>query len=199
MNTSKAGRPGYFNTPSVLFSNAIVFALGGSLLQLGEHLLSDQYYPNAHLEMQQDLKHALVNYYDFLVAYQNLLRDGGIFNRPAIVVANRTCCVNHWPPQPGNIVLIGKETGNKQIVHLINFMDTESLDWHDPDSKRPEPLRQNNLTIVHSTNRTVKKIWFASPDVNYGSSTEISFTQRDTEVVFTIPSLKYWSMIVINY
>ena len=199
MNQGLADRPGYFNTHSVLLTNAVIFALGASHLGLGEHMLSSANYFNNNLQMTYDLQAALVSYYDFLVAYQNILRDGGSFNRPAIVVANRACCVNHWPPQPGNIVLIGKEIDTRQVIHLINFFDIESLDWQDPMGQKPQPERLQNPVIVHSTNRTVKNIWFASPDVNHGSSQTIDFTQDDTNVIFQIPSLTYWSMVVIEY
>ncbi len=199
MNKGLSKEPGYFNTHSVLLTNAVIFALGASHLELGEHMLSSEVYYNDNLQMSNKLQTALVSYYDFLVAYQNILRDGGTFNRPAIVVANRACCVNHWPPQPGNIVLIGKEIDNRQVVHLINFLDIESLDWQDPMGLKPEPENLQNVTIMHSTNKTVKKIWFASPDLNHGSSQMIDFTQDDTNVIFQIPSLTYWSMIVIDY
>lgn len=199
MNTEVPTQRSKLNTPAILFTQAVISAFGASLFSVGEHFISDTYLPNARLEMSSELSKSLISYYDFLVAYQNLLRGEGTFNRPAILVVNRTCCVNHWPPQAGNIALIGKESENRQVIHMINFMDTESLDWADSSGQKEIPIRQNNLTIVHSTPRHVKKVWYASPDLNYGSAMELSFRQTDNQVVFTIPSLKYWSMMVVDY
>jgi dextranase len=39
MNYNKAENPGSFNTPSVLFTDAVIFAFGGAHLELGEHML----------------------------------------------------------------------------------------------------------------------------------------------------------------
>lgn len=71
MNYDLANNKGYFNTPSVLMTNSVIFAFGGAHLELGEHMLGKEYFPNNNLSMKDDLKNSLVNYYDFLVAYQN--------------------------------------------------------------------------------------------------------------------------------
>src|SRR5690606_30697926 len=70
-------REGNFNTPAVLLADAVIFAFGGSHLELGEHMLSSEYFPDASLTMDPELTRALKEYYDFMVAYQNLLRGGG--------------------------------------------------------------------------------------------------------------------------
>jgi len=199
INSERGRRPEYFNTPTVLFTNAVIFAFGGSRMELGEHMASNKYLPDLSYQMNNELKGSLLNYYDFLVAYQNLLRDGGVFNKPSIVVANRACCTSHWPPIKDNIAVVGKNFDTMQVVHMINFLDVKSFSWQNNTNDIPAPVRQNNLTIVHSTNRAVSKIWFASPDVNHGSSSSLDYLQTDTEVVFTVPSLDYWSMFVIEY
>src|SRR5690606_18054372 len=80
MNYNLANNKGYFNTASVLMTNAVIFAFGGSHIELGEHMLGKEYFPNNNLQMKQELKTARIKYYDFLTAYQSLLRDGGNFN-----------------------------------------------------------------------------------------------------------------------
>ncbi|MCF8346867.1 MAG: glycoside hydrolase family 66 protein, partial [Bacteroidales bacterium] len=77
VNYDLANNKGYFNTASVLMTDAVIFAFGGSHLELGEHMLGKEYFPNDNLDMKADLIQALVRYYDFMTAYQNLLRDGG--------------------------------------------------------------------------------------------------------------------------
>ena len=70
---------GEFNTPSVLMADAVIFAFGGAHLELGEHMLSSEYFPSTKLSVSSELESKLLEYYDFLTAYQNVLRDGGDF------------------------------------------------------------------------------------------------------------------------
>ena len=47
MNYNKADNRGEFNTPGVLLTDAVMFALGGSHLELGgDHMLCKEYFPN---------------------------------------------------------------------------------------------------------------------------------------------------------
>src|SRR5690606_10939600 len=103
MNYNLANNSGYFNTPGVLLTDAVIFAFGGSHLELGEHMLVKEYFPNDNLQMKDDLKSSLINYYDFLVAYQNLLRDGGDFNAPVLTCSNNIVSLYNWPPENGKI------------------------------------------------------------------------------------------------
>lgn len=57
------------NTPGALLTDAVMFALGGSHLEMGDHMLTREYFPAAPLAMSDELKTALVRYYDFLTAY----------------------------------------------------------------------------------------------------------------------------------
>lgn len=45
---------GYFNTPGVLMANAAIHAWGGAHLELGEHMLTTEYFPNSSLAMKGD-------------------------------------------------------------------------------------------------------------------------------------------------
>ncbi|MNE34482.1 Cycloisomaltooligosaccharide glucanotransferase precursor [compost metagenome] len=199
MNYNLASDKGYFNTPGVLFTDAVIFAFGGSHLELGEHMLGKEYFPNNNLQMKDDLKVAMVNYYDFLVGYQNLLRDGGTFNDPVVSSADGKIKLNNWPPQSGQVSVIGKLVGNKQVVHLINFATASHFDWRDTNGTQTAPQLLNAVKVKVQAEKAVKKIWFATPDSNSGASAQLEFTQSGNEVSFTLPSLKYWDMVVIEY
>lgn len=57
MNYDKAGSgTGEFNTPGVLLTDAVIFALGGSHLELGDHMLCREYFPSTALQMNDVLK-----------------------------------------------------------------------------------------------------------------------------------------------
>lgn len=44
----------------------------------------------------------------------------------------------------------------------------------------------------------VSHVWVASPDNLGGVPQELSFSQNGSSISFTLPSLKYWDMIVIE-
>jgi dextranase len=198
MNYDLANNTGFFNTPVVLLADAVIFAFGGSHLELGEHMLGKEYFPNSNLQMRPELITALTAYYDFLVGYQNLLRDGGSFNTPSIVNTNNKMNLNAWPPQTGQVSIIGKSFADKQVLHFINFANANSLNWRDANGSQREPSTITDAKMEFTTSRTVSKVWMASPD-NSGVATTIAHTRTGNFVSFTIPSLKYWDMVVVEY
>jgi dextranase len=195
VNYNLADNAGQFNTPGVLFADAVIFVFGGAHLELGEHMLAKEYFPNSNLRMPEDLKKSVIEYYDFLVAYQNLLRDGGTFNNPEIKATDSKVFIKTWPPQTGAVSVIGKSIGNRQILHLINFM-TNSLDWRDTNGTKSVPELIYDLKLAYSTNQNVSRVWFASPDLNYGSPIELDFQKNNNHLTFIVPSLRYWDMIM---
>ena len=44
----------------------------------------------------------------------------------------------------------------------------------------------------------MSKVWTASPDVNGGSPQSLDFHQADGYLTVTLPSLKYWTMLVLE-
>jgi dextranase len=199
MDYDLAGSPGYFNTPGVLFTDAVIFAHGGSHLELGEHMLGKEYFPNNNLQMRGDLKTAMVSYYDFLTAYQNLLRDGGTFNNPAITAGDTKTRLNNFPPVTGQVSVIGRDLGTKQVIHLINFANANSFDWRDRNGTQTAPVPVTNGRFNFTSTKTIKKIWVASPDIDGGASKTLAYTTSGNSVTFTLPMLKYWDMIVVEY
>ena len=68
-----------FNPATVRMLDCVVFASGGSRIELGNggNMLSDEYFPaDGKKRMDDGLRSAVDRLYDFLVAYENLLRDG---------------------------------------------------------------------------------------------------------------------------
>lgn len=186
------------NTPGALFTDAVMFALGGSHLEMGDHMLTREYFPAAPLAMSDELKTALVRYYDFLTAYQNWLR--GVSSKAAysahVSVNGNT--VKAWPPQANSIVTFAKTVGNSDVVHFLNFSNTSDLSWRDLNGTRQKPTRKNNLAVTIQTNRKVSKLWVASPDSHAGAVQELSFEQIGNQLTFTLPSLEYWTMVVME-
>src|SRR5665647_1939574 len=198
MNYNIADHPGFFNTPGVILTDAVIFSFGGSHLELGEHMLGKEYFPNGNLQMKDDLKSAMISYYDFLVAYENLLRDGGTFNTISLNCTTGKMSIGAWPPQSGKVAVQGKTVGNRQIFHLINFANAAHFDWRDANANQTVPNILSGANLEATINHPVTKVWVASPDINFGVPQILSFTQDGNTVKFTLPQLKYWDMLVIE-
>ena len=199
MDYNVANSTGYFNTPGVLLTDAVIFAYGAAHLEMGDHMLCKEYFPNNNLQMKPDLQQAMIHYYDFLTGYENLLRDGGTFNIPDIISSDGKTLLNYFPPHNGSISVIGKDMGDKQIIHLINFANASSFDWRDTNGNQTTPNTLQNISYILTTDKPVKKLWMASPDINDGALQQISFTTSGNAVSFKLPSLQYWDMIVADY
>lgn len=189
---------GSFNTPGVLLADAVIFAFGGSHLELGEHMLSREYFPFSNLHMEDKLKTSLKEYYDFMVAYENLLRDGGTFSIPIITSLEKGLDLNNWPPVYGTISAIGKQFDNKQVIQLLNFDGVSTLEWRDNNKSQTAPFASNDFDISIDSKNPVSKVWFASPDYNGGASQELEFEYSENQLKITVPYLEYWSMLVIE-
>ena len=194
----KKGR-GYFNTPGILMANAAIHAWGGAHLELGEHMLCTEYFPNSNLTMQGVLKKAMVTYYDFITGYENLLRDGGDFFGATVSSLDGKMTLNQWPPVRNQIATIGKRIGKTDVIHLLNYTNAIHLDWCDADGDQAEPSLIEAAKLKVKANGTVKAVWMASPDVKGGVSGALSFTQNGADIEVELPSLKYWTMIVLEY
>lgn len=199
MNYDLASGQGFFNTPGVLLTNAVILSFGGSHLELGEHMLGKEYFPNNNLQMRGDLRDAMVAYYDFQTAYQNLLRDGGEMNNLSVQCTDNKFQVSAWPPQSSKVAAFGRVLSNKQVVHLINFGSATSMLWRDNNGTQPYPQKYSEIELDISSERLVKSIWFASPDHQHGVPVALDFSQNGAKVSVKIPVLYFWDMIVLEF
>ena len=197
-NLGTKGR-GYFNTPGVLMANAAIHVWGGSQLQLGEHLLCNEYFPNSNLTMQGELKIALIGYYDFITAYENLLRDGGEFIGVKAESADGKVNLNVWPPVRNSIATVGKRVGKRDVVHFLNYTNAVHLDWCDTEGNQQEPTEFSDVAVRIPAKGAVKSVWVASPDFNGGVSQSLEFKNAGGFVEVVLPKLHYWDMVVIEY
>ncbi|MBE0651303.1 MAG: glycoside hydrolase family 66 protein [Bacteroidales bacterium] len=199
MDYNLANNPGYFNTPGVIMTDAVIFAFGGDHLEMGEHMLGKEYFPNNNLQMKGDLRDAMVHYYDFMVAYENLLRDGGTINNPVVACTDGKISVNQWPPRLGSVAVTGRDLGNRQVIHLLNYAGANSLEWRDTNGTQTTPQAFADVKLSFQTSKTVKKVWIASPDYQDGVPQILDFTQTPGGISFTLPGLQYWDMVVVEY
>ena len=193
---------GDFNTHGVLLTNAVMFALGGSHLELGDHMLCKEYFPNNSLSMTSTLKTAIVRYYDFMTAYQNLLRakgtDAEFSTTMTCTDASKRITLNAWPPQKSAVTYYAKNVAGKQVFHLLNFINADELSWRDLRGTMPTPRLISSAPLNLKVSTKVNKVWVASPDFHGGAPQELTFEQNGENLTFTLPSLRYWTMIVVE-
>ncbi len=195
LNYDLADSPGAFNAPGVLLADAVIFAFGGAHIELGEHMLGKEYFPNNNLQTPASLTNQLTHYYDFLVGYQNLLRDGGEFGDNPLRSTNTA--INMWPAQQGSVSVVNKSVGESEVFHLLNFTDATHMQWRDTDGTQPEPTGLSGIQLQFHSQKKLSKLWAASPDHSGGAPSDLGFSQLPNGlVVATLPSLKYWSMVV---
>lgn len=187
---------GTFNTPAVLLADAVIFALGGSHLELGEHMLSNEYFPNDSMKMSSDLQQALVRYYDFLTGYENLLRCGGERYSPNL--SSDSVKLAEWGPVKGSVNTVAFRVGDRIVIHLLNFAAAKHLDWRDDSHNQAEPPLYTDIDLSIRSSREVKNVWVASPDVDGGVPKSVQWKSSGMKIDVTVPSLQYWTMIVIE-
>ncbi len=211
------GKEGQFRTSSALFGNATIFALGGSRIELsGDHMLYTEYFPDNKRRMSNELQKSIIHYYDFLVAYENYLRDGNA--ETSVNMTMEGVNVAAWDfsepdptkekaedqtigPKPYSVNTYSTTKGNVTAIQLLNYSNFSRDNFNIRDIKEtmPEPNVLLNKKIVLDDAAPVSRIWVASPDCFGGAPQEVVFTQNNGKVTFTLPSLEYWTMVVVEH
>ncbi len=209
-----------FNTPGIVMADAVMFALGGSHLELGgDHMLCREYFPYAGMKWHNQIEDWMTRYYDFLTAYENLLRDQWT-EKTGVKATCSTVTINTWEPVANQVTLLAREVNGRQVVHLLNFTQEDGatslsplgepeganylLCWHDNQAIRPWPKRFEALSIKLtglSGMGKVRRIWIASPDYCGGAMQELTdykYASASGTITLTLPSLQFWTMIVIE-
>ena len=84
------------------------------------------------------------------------------------------------------------------MIHLLNFSQANSLSWRDLNGTMPEPQTVESATVEIVTQEPVDRVWMASPDINGGAVRELAFEQTASGISVTLPSIKYWDMLVLE-
>ena len=201
-----------FNTPGVVMADAVMFALGGSHLELGgDHMLCSEYFPSNDMRWHSQIEDWMTRYYDFLTAYENLLRDKWT-EKTGVRATCSNVTINTWEPIANQVTMLAREVNGRQVIHLLNFTHEDNttadndymLCWHDNMAARPWPKRFENLSI-RLTGMTgmgkVRRIWVASPDYCGGAMQELTdykYYSSSGTISLTLPSLQFWTMIVVE-
>lgn len=201
MNYKRADSKGKFNDNSVRLADAVIFAAGGSHIELGDTgMLGKEYFPNNNLQMTDTLCSAMRNYYDFLVGYENLLRDGLTEVDNKIEIDRLQVSDNG---EANTIWAYSKEKEGYEVIQLINLNGIKDSSWRDDYANYPAPSFKTDLKLKYYTKDfSIKNIYLASPDIEGGKSVELNYTVKENDgekyVEINIPELYYWDMIYVE-
>lgn len=190
-----------FNPATVRMLDCVVFASGGSRIELGNggNMLSDEYFPaDGKKRMDDGLRSAVGRLYDFLVAYENLLRDG---QRPV----SRTVRLENLPVstdgRSDTVWCFAKADSSTEIYHFLNLTGTDD-GWRDEEQTKKPPITHENVKTRLYTDYPVREVWLASPDGESPLPLPLEFqTGRDANgayAEFTQPALEYWNLIFLR-
>jgi dextranase len=156
--------------------------------------------------MPSSLQPQILNYYNFLTAYENLLRNGQSNTSQAVSITGQTV---KSTATPDSIWAFTKQDSTYEVIHLINLLGESSTEWQTGAcsgcsyaSNHPAPTALTNFTVKYYSIKSVENVMFASPDNRGGVTIPISFTTGSDNggnyVTFTLPSLSYWDMIYMT-
>jgi dextranase len=193
---------GFFNEPGVRLANAAIFASGASHIELGDgsEMLYNEYFPVNSVKMTDSLRGAMRTYYDFLVGYENLLRDETVSVNGSVSAAIGGVAAS-TSGSAGAVWVIAKKKPGCNIIHFVNLLNNTSTEWRDNLGTYPAPPTLNNLAVKMYYSGTISggKLRYATPDSNFGAAAELSFTTGSDSggnyIDFTVPQLQYWDMI----
>ena len=195
---------GYFNTPGIIMATAAASAWGGTILQMGEHMLCHEYFPDDNLSMTGELKRAMIRYYDFAVAYENLLRPA----TPAAginsdwygvdVTSTSDYVFNQWGPKANQIATVGRHLDDCDVIHLLSYRNATHLDWCDSDGDQAPQSLVKDIPVSFAVSAQPSRVWVATPDYQQGAAQEVEWEYSGGQLTLTVPAIQYWTMIVVE-
>lgn len=190
----------HFDDPAVLLADAVIFSAGAAHLELGDgdRMLSHPYFPaDTAITPTPQLLAKVRSYYDFLVAYENPLRDGAGKANFSISLAGAP---QSSDARAGTVWTITRQQSSNSIVHLINLTSLKQTGWRDDDLNYPSPRTLHGLRLRVQLPNPRKAGW-ASPDVDHGKWHDLKITQVLQNPGFyevTIPELSYWTVVIFQ-
>ncbi|CAK1223855.1 Cellulase/cellobiase CelA1 (CelA1) [Fructobacillus evanidus] len=174
-----------FNTDGVKLLNDVIIAGGATHLEMGEHMLSREYFPNSDVSMTQELIDYLPKQYDFMVAYHHELSinnptDYFTLNRPNINSKNYVDNTKY--------TVIENSDSWVTSASIINTKGLNGNDWQDAnaDRKLPEPVYNEQAKF----NSKFSHVYCAT--IENPEPIELSQDQWGN---FVIPEIKNYTLI----
>ena len=201
MNYGSADSKGEFNENSVRLCDAAIFAAGGDHIELGDTgMLCKEYFPNKNLTMTDSLKASMRNYYDFITAYENLLRDNVSEKNNKIQLQDIKTSNNG---KADTVWTYAKGKEGYDVIHMINLLGYKWTGWRDDGANYDPPELKKNIKLkYYIKDDEIKGVYLASPDLMGGKSEKLKYNVKEENgeryLEIYIPELQYWDMVYIE-
>lgn len=147
---------GSFDVNGVILLDLIIMSAGGTHLELGEHMLRGEYFPQTGMYLGDYLKEWLTQYYDFLVAYRRMFTSRNFTN--SITSSSHDIAVNSI--DPSKLSVIEKSDEFIQSLSLINTNGLNGDEWQDNKLDRNKPDILSNVSLKFDF--TPKAVYYAT-------------------------------------
>ncbi|ANK60020.1 glycoside hydrolase family 66 protein [Loigolactobacillus backii] len=119
-----------FNIDGIILADLVIMASGGTHLEMGEHMLCNEYFPNSNLNLPTQLSSDyLPKIYDFFAAFKEIISLGYQVDGLAAIDNGSVDSL-----QNGNVCGISHGNDNNYLgLSLIN-LKTANTDWRDTNA-----------------------------------------------------------------
>ena len=170
---------------NILLANALVFACGGSRIELGEHKqwLADPYFPK-HQPLERGLQDSLRRNYDFAVRYGEWIGPGG------------TDLDNSDIQIDGQVWRFLRRTRGWLVINLVNYSGLSP----DPrwDEAHPMPQACKDLEMRLPLVERPRGVLWARPEQPKSGPKSLPFDYHNGCLSVRLPVLETWGMVVIE-
>ncbi len=179
--------------------DAIIFASGGGHIALGEKdgYLADPYFPK-YKTLSPELSTALKRYIEFTIRYEDVFGPAAREATPAWMNRITVAGKKGSPSMLYNMVYpLVRENGSFTAINLVNMLGLSHGEWN--QAVEPPTLLGASSVEVSGVSRTVKQVYFATPDGADIGLRPLAFSQQDGILRLELPELNYWDMILIEW
>ena len=175
-----------FNIDGIILADLVIMASGGTHLEMGEHMLCNEYFPNSSLNLPAQLKSDyLPKIYDFFVAFKEIIGLGYQVDGLATIDNGSVDSL-----QSGNVCGISHGNDNDYLgLSLIN-LKTANTDWRDTNA---------NCSVAPAQNiKVTLKLGVTNHDWYYFDLAHLEPQKLDvgTDGVVNVPDLHYFGFIL---
>ena len=202
--------PSHFKDESILIKDAIIFANGGSPMELANGKeLPTEYYPDVEknrIIMSDNLgdpdNGLLRKMYDFVTAYSNLIYRSKFNNQEVVVNANGSQ-INSDTADCGKINTITKQTRNIDVLQMINLTSVSSDNWQinnadDEKTKNIKPLTSLDVKWYTEKNGTLYSTSFENDSIRQKINYQSGNDSQGNYIEFIVDNLNLWNMYYID-
>jgi dextranase len=187
------------NAHNVRLADAVIFASGGTHLELGEQgaMLADPYFPKFGT-LSPAMQATMQQYYDFLVRYEEVLGVGTTDATETRAAALTIDGIEQAGLRSKNRVgVFVRQGAGFETFSLVNFLGLAHGKWAETLLNGPEP--QTDLAVTLAVERPVSGVWITSPDKKEIAPQMVGFSANEESITIAVPRLDYWTMIVVEY